>query len=251
MEYFIDKFKSLCKYTGIDYISKKSWEDSDYMYSLADLNYIFKISIGSATFMSLTSGIMNLMYICDIYKYQNISNASKLKKTMFGLQAGLTALTIYCTSYHLYNVIKAHKNIKNKIKEFEEQQESQLLDQQSYPIIDNMPTLENGTDDDNNFGHSIFGVIPYDNNYYKLIFSGHWHIYLDSPPFKTKEEAIEFANYILELVNSDDMYDYIKYFYINDIKDIYLKYIKELQISSKYIDNDNNNSNNQPQSIEI
>lgn len=250
MEYFINKFTSVCKYVGIDYLSNKSWTHDTTVYSIYDLNYIFKISIGSATFMSLTSGILNLMYANDMYKYLNISNASRLRKSLFGLQFGLITLSIYCTSYHLYNTIKAHKYMKKKIKEFEEQQESQILDQ-SYPIMNNMPNFENVTEDNNDFEYSIFGVLPYDQSYYKLIFNGHWHIYLDSPPFKTKEEAIEFANYISELVNSDDMYDYIKYLYINDIKDIYSKYIKELHISSKYIDNDNNNSNNQPESIEI
>jgi hypothetical protein len=105
----------------------------------------------------------------------------------------------------------------------------------------------------NDVTHPIFNVVVHGfepDNLYRLHLK-HPSEWIDSPPFKTSEDAIQFANYLDGLVNSEDMFDYIKYMYSNDIRDIYHDFISNNNSSQENNAIVETDVNNEVQSVEI
>jgi len=255
MSYLTDKFVSFCKFIGIDYLSKKSWKENNIdETNLLDVSSIYNSSDLSISIIAYGSLIMNAVCINELRQATSGSN-SNIRKLALGLLVGNTCYYSYKLLMSQYNKIRAI----DKIKQIMQDQGPHLgippmeLSPTQFPVSpfvhDKTITYAqftitpaqsmyvNGDDgmddniDDNSYNlndttHPIFNIATHGFEpqlLYRLHLK-HPSEWIDSPPFKTSEEALQFAQYIDELVDSDDIFDYIKYMYTNDIRDIYHEY---------------------------
>ncbi len=238
MSYWGNKFITVCKWLGVDYVKKyfplggsywrKHHIDKDSKYDMEyviDTTYFSNIFIASS---SLTTSCMMIYMATDPGK---ISYAKLNGRILLG------ALGIYGYMLMLnhYNRILAKRRltyIKN-----EEYLTINNNTQQAYI----MP-INNNNEEFEEFEHPVFQISSH--QYISLYAIGFMDYRpLKSPPFKTFDDAIAFIAYIDTLVESTDIVDYWIYLYCHDIKDLYMEYISEMMDMTDS-DNDEYKSDN-------
>jgi len=255
MSYLTDKFVSFCKFIGIDYLSRKSWKDDNVDENdLLTVSDIYGRSDSNIMAVACGSIMMNALCIQTLYQVSRNSD-SNVRKLALGLLIGNTCYYSYKLIMSSYNKIRAIDKIKQIVQS--QGAESVIPPMELPPtqipvspyvhdktitygqyIFTPAPSMYvNGDDgmddniDDNSYdlndtSHPIFNIVVHGFEPHLLyrLHLKHPSEWIDSPPFKTSEEALQFANYIDDLVGSDDIFDYIKYMYTSDIRDIYHEY---------------------------
>lgn len=285
MSYFTDKFMSFCRFIGIEYISNKTWmangiDESD----LYDLQTVTISSDSTISVIAFNSVVMNGFYLKTLYDLTKNSD-SNVRKVAMGLLFGGTCFYAYKLTSSFYNKLKAIDKMKKIINDqglalLPNAVTSAVTPIQISPDSTNGITVGpfvitpaaslyantgDGMDDNiddnsyelNDTSHPIFNVVAHGFDPYLIyrLHLKHPSEFIDSPPFKTSEDALNFANYIDDLVESEDMFDYIEYLYSTDIKEIYQFYISEdddIQENNVVVEAEaDNEANNEVESIEI
>ncbi len=245
---------SFCRFIGIEYISNNAWKsDNIDENDLYDLQAVAVSSDSNITYVAFSSVIMNAFYLKTLYDVPINSNTNvNLRRVALGLLIGNTCLFAYRLITSTYNKFKAVDKIKVILHQWLDGNTNQALSQ--VPVSSDIPNksitytqyvftpaqslyvnADDGMDDNlddnsyelNDTSHPIFNVVAHGFEPHLLfrLHLKHPSEFIDSPPFKTSEDAIQFANYIDDLVESDDMFDYVEYLYHTDIKEIYQEYI--------------------------
>lgn len=249
MSYWEDKYIKLCKFLGVDYVKKYgvsgSYWHKHHMQkdNLKDLNQV----IDESNNLINTSALFSLAFF-SIELFDN----RKHNKLSFWASAGIVCYLGYGLMVANYNKILAKRQInrikKEQLNQFQinqmhnqythhigqlhqqHQNEIHKLKQQHQLEIENLleqmivpksyPSQLIETNDIHE--HEMFNI------HYSAD-EGCFLIGYPNPlPFRCKEDALCFIAHINQLVNSENIAEFKKYFEHNDIRSMYHDFISEL-----------------------